>query len=453
MKKTKREINLFNAWKKSLEIANIKFDENDYWKNADLITRNCVSKYSMDFYIERYSFLFDSNLVEKIYVKNVEYINSNRTNPYDPHEVSKKENITLDDAIRLVEERKRKTSGSLETFISRHGIVEGNRKYKEFAKKCVNSLDKFISLYGTELGKIKYEKYLQEKSTSLEKHIERYGIEEGNRRYIEMINKRKHAYSLEGHIEKYGANGKSIYESVKQKKGDGVTLEGLMKIHGDIEGRRRYQESRLKKSRNSTLTGFIEKYGEEDGRKRFELKKIKISPIYQELRKKYSDETATKLYLAGKSRKYEAAKEKVRADMLTIYFKSKSKGPVSKQSKLIFDTISEILNISLEYGKKNSEIKIFDERNACFYYYDCYHRETNSIIEYHGVAFHPKEGDYNWMSPYGADYNTIREKDVRKRQVAVENGFNFVEIWSDENLYETIEKVKRILYENKDSKN
>jgi len=452
MKKTKSQLNAFHVWKKSLDIADIKFDENNYWENAHLIIRKCTTKYSRKFYEERYSFLFDDDVIQKIYEENVKQINANRINPYDPYEVSNREMISFDEAIVLVEERKQKTSGSLETFISRYGDEEGHKRYREFANKCANTLEKYISIHGTENGKNEYEKYLETKSSSLEMQIERYGEEEGVKKYHEMIDKRKYSYSLEGHIEKYGDQGIGIYEDVKQKKSKGNTLEGQIKIHGEVEGKRRYQLSVLKKSRNSSLIGFIENYGEDEGKKRFELKRIKCSPIYQELRKIYPEETAMKLYLSGKSKKFDKAKEKVRNNMQSIYFRSKSKGQVSNQSKTLFDKVSEILNVSLEYGNKKSEIKIFDDENICFYFYDCYHRKSNTIIEYHGVAFHPKEGDYEWTSPYGASYNEIRDRDLRKKNVAIKKGFNFIEIWSDENLHEVIEKIERLINENKDSK-
>ena len=61
-----------------------------------------------------------------------------------------------------------------------------------------------------------------------------------------------------------------------------------------------------------------------------------------------------------------------------------------------------------------------------------------SIIEYHGTAFHPsvnlsEEQFLEWRSPYSKQTaDEVRAYDNRKKQVAIDSGFNFLEIWSDD---------------------
>lgn len=66
--------------------------------------------------------------------------------------------------------------------------------------------------------------------------------------------------------------------------------------------------------------------------------------------------------------------------------------------------------------------------------YDLTFPEIALIIEYHGVAFHPRYGDFLWRNPYGLTYQHQITKDAMKRNLAIENGFTFIEVWSDDKL-------------------
>ena len=76
----------------------------------------------------------------KIYLSDVEYLeyckNQTRNNRYDPQYIAKRDNISIDDAIAVSNELKRRVSTKLDDFIYRYGIDEGTRRYKEF---CIKS--------------------------------------------------------------------------------------------------------------------------------------------------------------------------------------------------------------------------------------------------------------------------------------------------------------------------
>jgi len=92
-------------------------------------------------------------------------------------------------------------------------------------------------------------------------------------------------------------------------------------------------------------------------------------------------------------------------------------------------------------------LKLFDEENMCNYYYDSVDYSKKLIIEYHGVGFHPKENELDWIGVYGETYESKRKKDLRKEEIAILNGYRYVAIWSDESLYEACKKIEEFLDE------
>lgn len=436
----------FKTWKKSLDIANIPYEDKDFYDNIDKISANIVTKYSKDFYVERYSCIFPEDIVELIYDRNVKHIKSNLKSIYDAENIAKKNNITIEEAELLVEKRKKATSGSLDTYIRRYGEIEGKIRYNEFCQKSAHTLETFVKKHGKELGTTKYEQYLKTKSSSLEMQILRYGEKEGKKKFEKTLEKKKYSYSLEGHIEKYGEKeGRKKYDEFCKSKA--VTLEKLISKYGEEKGRKKYQEINLAKSKSASLQGFVEKHGKEKGKKLFKIASMKKSPIYCELLKIHDEDTATEIYMSGKTKEYNKAKKIVKDRMQSVYTRS-SKGPISKQSNSFFDVLTEHVDINLTYGSKSNELKLFDEKNMKIFYYDAYNEDKKIIIEYHGVAYHPKIGEYNWVSPYGLSYDEVRARDELKKQVALDNGYSYIEIWSDEPLYEKIEKIKKHIQEN-----
>lgn len=449
----KHNISKFNTWKKSLSIAGIEFsNENLYFANIDKIDTSCKTKYSLSFYIGRYSWLYDDEIVNTIYQKNRNFIINNRINPYNPIEVAKKKGISLEEANKLVNNLKSLTSGTIDNFIKRYGEKEGLERFKEFSKKSSHSLETFIKKHGEEYGEIKYKDYLKSKSSSLEAQMLRYGKQEGEEKYTTANIARGKAQTLEGYIEKYGEDGHKKYKLNNRKKC--VNLDALIQKYGKEEGQLRHNAMCIKRSHSSSLNGYIEKYGKEEGEKKYKLKCIHNSPIFAELRKKYKYETALKIYLSGQSKKYETAKTAVRTKIKSSFnSKIRSKGPTSKQSNEFFTRAENILSLKLNYGSKSAEFNLFDEINNSKYFYDAYCGDLNLLIEFHGITYHPKEGNTEWVNPWGKTYEEILNKDRAKRDAALNAGYEYLELWSDDTLSTNIEKLKNKINQIHENKN
>lgn len=96
----------------------------------------------------------------------------------------------------------------------------------------------------------------------------------------------------------------------------------------------------------------------------------------------------------------------------------------SKISLYIFDKLKSLLQMTLTYGV-NNELKIFYTKNKK-YYYDCL-IDDNIIIEYHGKVFHAHP-----LIKYDGifkSYEEMSKKDTHKRNVAIQNGYTYIEIY------------------------
>lgn len=72
--------------------------------------------------------------------------------------------------------------------------------------------------------------------------------------------------------------------------------------------------------------------------------------------------------------------------------------------------------------------------NKNFYFFDCYHPESKTIIEFHGDLFHanPKvygENGENFKSIFNLNFDIIKEKDTLKSRLVLENNLRLIIIW------------------------
>jgi len=72
------------------------------------------------------------------------------------------------------------------------------------------------------------------------------------------------------------------------------------------------------------------------------------------------------------------------------------------------------------------------------------------IIEYHGISFHPKENDLDWVGAYGMSYDEKIKIDRLKKEIAESAGFKYFHVYSDDDLKtkqtELIEIIKKEIF-------
>lgn len=156
------------------------------------------------------AFSLKYNSVELAKTKLKEWYNS-RLNYYNPQEVSKYLNISLEEAEVVV---------------------------KDYKSRTTMNLDNYIRIYGKELGKSKYLAKCEKDGyrNTLEGKIDLYGQDLGEEMYTKECRNRSKALSLEGYIEKYGeVEGILKFKKYSAKKDSASWKWALNKCAGDTE--------------------------------------------------------------------------------------------------------------------------------------------------------------------------------------------------------------------------
>lgn len=193
---------------------------------------------------------------------------------------------------------------------------------------------------------------------------------------------------------------------------------------------------KLKKRQDTTsLSFFVNKYGDSEGLVKFNDRLSKLS--YTSSRQFYMD-------------KYGQEGDRIfnEISLKRVVKFNKSSKEAYKFLKPIYKFIRKTgIKINDIYWGVGSSNEWFINSNKCLFFYDFTIRPLNIIIEYHGISFHPKDGDLNWMGIYGDKYEDKIKIDMIKREIAEKNGFRYFCVYSDDDIktkqIELIEILKK----------
>lgn len=164
---------------------------------------------------------------------------NNRHNVYDVLSVAKRQNCSMQDAEKMVNQAKEKTKPSLEKFIQKYGTVSGTEKFYKLCRRHKNYIDYWINLYPNDLS-MAQQKFKEYTSSSNIKHINFYL----KREYTE--NEARKLIS-ENQLNTAGVHRK-YYENL------GIPLENINKIMSVINKRKDSASINYIKSLNPSLT-------------------------------------------------------------------------------------------------------------------------------------------------------------------------------------------------------
>jgi hypothetical protein len=356
--------------------------------------------------------------------------------------------------------------------------------------KCVNDINEI----GDNFCLKRYEEFLNYKklnkfSVNEEFFMLKFGEVYGLIKHKEKINKTHglSPYKKEYWINKGYTSESEINDKINEyKKSKATSLDGFIKRYGEIEGVEKFEK--FQSTSKHTLEKYIDLYGLEEGNEKW-LKYLDIkkeTSIFtknywvnkglndeesEKMRKKFHHEnlnTSTFEFWINKGLSEEEAKIKVE----DIYNKKGVKfRSASKASLKIFKPVIDYFKdsgLDFKIGLKgNNEFSLFHNQNKKYYYYDLTIPKLNLIFEYHGEKFHPHFTitEYSdlikWETLYlvrdGNDFKKtkkngleIRENDILKEQLAIDNGFKYHVIWSSDDKKESINKIINIIkHENK----
>lgn len=260
-----------------------------------------------------------------------------------------------------------------------------------------------------------------------------------------LLNKRQSTTSKESFIKRFGeiegvkqfeSHFKNIHAKVQGQSYN--SLDSFIVKYGEVEGISKFRAA--KELGAHTLDNFIRKYGVTIGTEKYNSWKASTARTLVNFQKTYGVDEGEERY-----KKY---RSKFGGTM----------GKASNESMVVFQSIVDfIISLGLEDdlyigvdGYK--EYFLFDKKNDIFYLYDFTLREAKIIIEYNGIAYHPRkeklsESEWlNWKEPYSkmtADEKF--ENDQRKIKFAEKQGFKVLEIWSDDSVEYNISIIKQFL--------
>lgn len=217
--------------------------------------------------------------------------------------------------------------------------------------------------------------------------IRKYGEVDGKKRWKSYCDKQALTNTFEYKQEKYGWSREQFDEYNSSRA---VTIENLVKKHGEVEGIKKWKKYCDRQAYTNTLDYFIEKYGEVEGRS------------------KYNYVCEKKFFNCG----------------------------YSDVSKELFDNLRPYFeNNSLYYADK--ECFYYDDEYKKTYYLDFYIKELNIGIEFNGDMWHANPNKYKAddnPNPIEKDLTTqdIWEKDERKNNFLKTKLNKLIIIWESE---------------------
>jgi len=130
-------------------------------------------------------------------------------------------------------------------------------------------------------------------------------------------------------------------------------------------------------------------------------------------------------------------------------------GKASKESLIIFNPLIEWcinnINILIDdiYIGIDDKKEYFIPYNKKIFFYDFTIKSKKIIIEFNGVLFHAKDEFSNWNNPFTNEsaFDNIKRNELKKN-IAINNGFKLIEIWSDEDPIINLELCKKFIISN-----
>lgn len=328
-------------------------------------------------------------------------------------------------------------------------IKKGNqhhiKKCREIFLKTFNK-DKLIDLYVTqEKSILQISKHYNLPYSQIQYFLKYYGIKKRNIKEACNTKEKKELYE-KTMMEKYGVKHNFEKNCSLRKEWENRMLieEGITNVFQRADVKEKILETMLKKygvdgirfnrSKGNYLWYYIEKYGDEEGVKKYnEILKLKGEPSKKEYYiKKYGEDIGLQ--------KYEERLNKQRIGL--------------KYNQGLNERCEKILqknNITYE-----REFLITDNKQK-LYFYDF--KINNLLIELNGVYWHcsPKKYKINDIVKFPNNtykkVSDIWEKDNRKKQFAIDNGYTLLTIWEDEFSEEfLINKIKELEYGNSKDK-
>ena len=283
-----------------------------------------------------------------------------------------------------------------------------------------------------------------------------FSLEEAN----EYINKHKQISSNSGKQNK----GKSVKERIIKKLGSVEAAEKFIKEYNcfckEYWLKRGYTEEEAIKNISEIQTKNSNKITVPSRRQasiRCKEHWIKIGYNEEESQKiisryqtTFSKEICINKY--GKEKGSEIFKKRQEKWQLTLHKTNKMHCGYSKISQDLFNELIKHTNNEIYYGSLNREYTIYNKENKHIYAFDFTDLTNKKIIEFQGDIYHANPNLFSEddkPSPWNnLTSKELWQKDEYKKQVALNNNFDLIQIWESDfrnNKEKTIKKCLNFL--------
>ena len=283
-----------------------------------------------------------------------------------------------------------------------------------------------------------------------------FSLEEAN----EYINKHKQISSNSGKQNK----GKSVKERIIKKLGSVEAAEKFIKEYNcfckEYWLKRGYTEEEAIKNISEIQTKNSNKITVSSRRQasiRCKEHWIKIGYNEEESQKiisryqtTFSKEICINKY--GKEKGLEIFKKRQEKWQLTLHKTNKMHCGYSKISQDLFNELIKHTNNEIYYGSLNREYTIYNKENKHIYAFDFTDLTNKKIIEFQGDIYHANPNLFSEddkPSPWNnLTSKELWQKDEYKKQVALNNNFDLIQIWESDfrnNKEKTIKKCLNFL--------
>jgi len=303
----------------------------------------------------------------------------------------------------------------LSSHIKKHKI-NSKEYYENFYKKGICKICKSndVRFMGLKEGFRNFCKKCRYGLT-LEKCIIRHGKEKGERIWKEYCEKQAFSNTFEYKNQKYNMN---IEEFNEYNKSRSVTLENLIKRHGEEKGKQIWENyCKRQKYAGNEKEYFIEIFGEIDGEEKWKKLNLKKVNSLENFKKRYGEEKGILKFEEYMSNKKMKNYSKISQELFWKIYKS-----ISNKENIYFYELNK------EFGKLNIN-------NGRYYYYDFVNTHSKKIIEFNGNCFHIKNINEikNWKNPFSnITAEETLNKDKTKEKFIQDLGFKIMYIWEDD---------------------
>ncbi len=312
-------------------------------------------------------------------------------------------------------------------------ITEKFPEYKTYNRSRVfNTLNR-MTIFAYQIPEEIADYHKKSSAVTLDHMIKKHGEEIGKQKFEEYRKKCADTNKIEYKKVRHGWTDEEFKNFNLSRA---VTLDNMIKRYGEEIGTQKFEEYRKKQSVNgSKLEWFIGKYGEELGQQK-----------YKDVNNQKKNTQATFIDRHGE----ELGQQKFEEFMVN----RASSANYSKNSQILFKKLDAYLtrtyNFTTYFGSKNKEFGK-NLKNYGYVYLDFYIKELNLCIEFNGDIWHanPKRFSENDKPNFFNKQLTAREiwekDDLRYQLLKEQHNIDTIVVWESDKT--TInELVKSIEY-------